>query len=384
MSAPHLLPPAKIISNDAELAELVDQLANVPLIALDTESNSLHAYRERVCLIQLSTRDHDYIIDPFAITTIAPLGRLLANPHIEKVFHAAEYDIGCLKRDFGFHIHNLFDTMWAARVTGHTAFGLGALLDHYFGVTIDKSHQRDNWGLRPLPADSLRYAQMDTHYLPALRDILHQQLRDTQRLDEALEIFHDVTLVEQLPPKSPDPEGFWDLGLPNALTRKQMSILRELYILRETIAQEKDCPPTKILSNKTLIELATTAPNTEWELYNIRELNGANARRYGEALLQAIERGRGSRLPSPPRHEPPNPLIAEIFTQLNDWRRSVAAQRGVAVDVIMSRQTLWEVARRLPKTLADLEDIRGFGPWRLKTYGHQLLDIIQQHPSNRW
>lgn len=381
MSAPIL--PATIIATNADLADLVDALSDELIIAVDTESNSLHAYRERVCLIQLSTRDHDYIIDPFPITHIEPLGSLLADPAIEKVFHAAEYDIGCLKRDFGFQVANLFDTMWAARILGHNAFGLGSLLKYYFDVDIDKSHQRDNWGLRPLPADSLHYAQMDTHYLLPLRDILRRHLDDIGALEEAQEIFDDVTQVEKLPLKSPDPDGFWGLGLPNALTRKQMAILRELYLLREQIAEEKDCPPTKIFTNKTLIQLAEAAPNTEWELYNIREMNGATARRYGEAILQAIERGRGSRLPTPPRHEPPDPFIAEIFTQLNDWRRAVAAQRDVAVDVIMSRQTLWEVARRQPKTKDDLNDIRGLGPWRLKTYGDQLLYIIRRYQPSK-
>src|SRR5690606_29531 len=132
----------------------------------DTESNSLYAYRERVCLIQLSTRSRDYILDPLIIVDMSPLAPLLADPGVEKVFHAAEYDLICLHRDYGFIVNNLFDTMVAARICGYKAIGLGSLLSEFLGVELDKRHQRDDWGERPLPPDSLRYAQMDTHYLP--------------------------------------------------------------------------------------------------------------------------------------------------------------------------------------------------------------------------
>src|SRR5262249_2530874 len=155
--------------------------------AIDTESNSLYAYRERVCLVQISTRTADYIVDPLTIGDMTPFADLMANPAIEKVFHAAEYDLICLKRDYALICQNLFDTMIAARIVGLKLVGLGNLLEQYAGVKADKSHQRDNWGERPLPKESLLYAQMDTHYLPLLRDSLHAELVNTNRLTEAQE-----------------------------------------------------------------------------------------------------------------------------------------------------------------------------------------------------
>ncbi|MCL4255385.1 MAG: ribonuclease D, partial [Anaerolineae bacterium] len=109
-------PPATLIKTSEALEELVHKLADEPLIGVDSESNSLHAYQERVCLIQISTRTHDYIIDPFEIDNLAPLGAIFADEKIEKVLHGAEYDIVTLKRDFGFDFHHLFDTMIAAKI----------------------------------------------------------------------------------------------------------------------------------------------------------------------------------------------------------------------------------------------------------------------------
>src|SRR5262245_48161254 len=126
-----LFPPAVYVDHDQDFRVLVNQLSHEPLIAVDTESNSLYAYRERVCLVQLSTRTADYIIDPLLIADMQPLGTLLADPKIEKVFHAAEYDLMCLKREYGFTASNLFDTMVVARIIGHKAVGLNRMLGEY-------------------------------------------------------------------------------------------------------------------------------------------------------------------------------------------------------------------------------------------------------------
>src|SRR5258707_4438061 len=158
------LPEPILVSTPTALRVLVDELQKQSLIAVDTESNSLYAYQERVCLIQISTLDHDWLVDPLALDDLSPLAPLFASTAIEKVFHAAEYDLMCMKRDFGFTFNNLFDTMLAARIIGLKAFGLGALLEQYFGVQADKRFQRADWSQRPIPIEQVRYAQQDTHY----------------------------------------------------------------------------------------------------------------------------------------------------------------------------------------------------------------------------
>ncbi|HRE47530.1 MAG TPA: ribonuclease D, partial [Aggregatilineales bacterium] len=183
------LPPIQMIDSDQSLLRLVERLANEALIAVDTESNSLYAYYERVCLIQISTQTGDWVIDPLALDDLSPLGTIFADPHIEKVFHAAEYDLMCLKRDYEFIFLNLFDTMVTARILGRKAIGLGSLLEDYFDLHMDKRFQKANWSERPLPKDMLRYAQKDTHYLPALRDKLYEELVGRGLLEEALDVF---------------------------------------------------------------------------------------------------------------------------------------------------------------------------------------------------
>lgn len=126
------LPPARIINSQDTLSHMVAELKRQPAIAIDTESNSLHSYQERVCLIQISIPSADYLVDPFMIQDMSPLGEVFADKSIQKVFHAGDYDLATLKRDFSFEFSNLFDTMLAATALGEPAIGLAALLDKYF------------------------------------------------------------------------------------------------------------------------------------------------------------------------------------------------------------------------------------------------------------
>lgn len=374
-----MIAPAHYISTPQELRSLAAALAKEPLLALDTESNSLYAYREQVCLVQISTRSADYIVDPLTVGDMSALAPLMADPAIEKVFHAAEYDLMTMKRDFGYTFANLFDTMVAARICGYKNIGLGSLLDGLLGVKLDKSHQRDDWGQRPLPKDSLQYAQMDTHYLPALRDLLGETLGQSNHWPEARETFAD--LVEVHPASSRfDPEGYWRIGLPNQLTRRQIAILRELYLLREAVAEARNLPPFKIMSDKMLMALAVAVPRTRRELEGLEGMTPANVRRYGDDVLAAVARGVASRLPQPPAPEPPaDPNIVERYTALREWRKHRATERGVESDVIISKDTLWALAEKLPRSLDEMRDIRGLGPWRLATYGGELLDILKRY-----
>src|SRR5688572_18229435 len=293
------LPPAIYIDHDDDFRRLVDQLSQESLIAIDTESNSLYAYRERVCLVQISTRTQDYIVDPLRIADMSLLGSLLANPAIEKVFHAAEYDLICMKRDYGFKVVNLFDTMVVARILGHKLIGLNRLLAEYFSVEADKSHQRDDWGVRPLTEEGLHYAQMDTHYLPELRDILLAELEEKGLLLEARETLVEYCDVPVVVTEF-DPEGYWRIGLPNDLNRRQMAILREVYLLRDKLSRERDCPPFKVFSDQVLLAMAENAPQNLHEISLIKGMSHQQINRYGRMLLQAIERGKRALIPHPP------------------------------------------------------------------------------------
>ena len=162
MDISSLSKPVLITRPDA-LIQLANQLANEPILAVDTESNSLYAFQEQVCLIQFSTPQDDFLVDPLALDDLSPLAGLFADPKIEKIFHAAEYDLITLKRDYHFDFENLFDTMIAARILGWEKIGLGSILKSEFDVELNKRYQRANWGKRPIPSEMVNYARLDTH-----------------------------------------------------------------------------------------------------------------------------------------------------------------------------------------------------------------------------
>lgn len=371
------LNPAVMVKKHAELLDLANLLRRESLVAVDTESNSLHAYQEKVCLLQFSTRDQDFIVDPIAINDLSVLESIFSSPDQEIIFHAAEYDIACLKRDYGFQFNNLFDTMTAARICGLEHVGLSHLLETYFDVKADKSHQRDNWGKRPLPTASLEYAQMDTHYLPELRDILYALLEQHNRLDEAMEAFQEIAETQAATEREVDLYGFWNIGKPAKLNTTEMKILREVYFLRERIAKGRDVPPFRVMSNNLLVTIARHAPGTIPELKTIRAMSARQVRRYGKRVLKAVKAGKSAdKLVRPPRPTPPEPVVTDRYAALHLWRKERAIQRGVESDIIVSKQTLWDLAHQAPKNLDEMREINGLGPWRLGAYGEEILNVL--------
>lgn len=372
------LPPPDIIADEAGLERLATALESVPALAVDTESNSLHAYRERVCLIQISIPGHDFIIDPFPLgSDIGPLRAVFADPKRQKVFHAAEYDILCLKRDFDIELTNLFDTMVAARTLGWPQTGLASLLEAHFAIKLDKRYQRADWGHRPLTEPELDYARMDTRYLLDLRDLLIGELEAIGRLTEAHEEFNRLTRLAPEPPRV-DYDAFWRLPGARELSGQQAAILSALYQYRERQAMQIDLPPFKVIGNDTLVQVAQRAPRETAELKGIAGMTTGQIRRHGAALVDAVRRGLESQPLRPPRPTPEPDDIRERYERLRLWRKQKASTRGVESDVIIPREALWELARRVPRTPEELATLENIGPWRREAYGPELLDILKK------
>ncbi len=355
---------------------MLDAFLAQPAVAVDTESNSLYAYYERICLIQFSSPETDYVVDPLADLDLSPLGELFARPAIQKVFHAAEQDVAGMKRDFGFQFANLFDTMWTARILGWPRVGLANVLQERFGVRSDKRYQRYNWGERPLRSQALAYARLDTHYLLPLRELQAKALERMGRAEEAGEVFAHVA---QTPPAVLPfgPEPFWRVKGLRDLTGRERAILWELYLWRDQEASRRNRPPFKVLGEHTLVELAQSCPRTPQELSGVYGLKPYHVRRYGARILGAIKRGMHAHPPKPPP-PPPRHSDAEIarFRALRAWRKRVAAARGVDTDVVVSNAVLWALAERNPATLEGMQAIEGLGPWKRKTYGEAILRVL--------
>lgn len=367
------------IDTRAKLTQLTKILSGESLIAVDTESDSLYSYFEKVCLVQFSTPYSDYLVDPLTVD-ISSLAPIFADPSIQKVFHAAEYDFLSLKRTYDFSFANLFDTMLAARISGWSHYGLGALLEEQFGVKLDKRFQRYNWGQRPLSKKALNYAHLDTHYLIPLRHILYEELKRQNRLREAAEAFERLTQV-QPNAKTFDPDDFWRIKNSKELKPKQQAILRELFILRDKIAQKLDRPAFKIMNDGMLLELAKEQPQSLEELEQIKGVGTKLIYYNGTDLLCAIEKGQTSPPPRYPSndHRPDDDTLIR-YESLRQWRNELAAKRGVEPDVIINNHTLMNIARNNPKTLSKLSKMGVLGDWQCETYGTILLEVLKNVP----
>jgi ribonuclease D len=393
MSAVSFAPPVVIADVDG-LARLVRTLADLPAVAVDTESNSMHAYREQVCLIQFSTGDTDYIVDPLAVPDLGALAPLFANQGQQKIFHAAEYDIICLRRDYGFTFTNIFDTMSAARTLGWPQVGLAAILETHFGVKMNKKYQRSDWKRRPLTAEQLDYARLDTHYLVALRDMQIAALTETGRMEEAQEEFArlarvgeiDVNVVREAAPAGPpsaNPMAFWRVKGARDLTPPQAAVLQAVFAYREQQAERIDRPPFMVMGEAVLTELARRAPRSIDDLKAVPGMTPEIVRRHGSGVLQAVEEGLAAPPQRPPQVERQPDDVQDRYDRLHSWRKEKAKARGVESDVILPRTTLSDLARRPPRTLDDLADIAHFGPWRRQAYGAEILALLSTAPPTR-
>lgn len=248
-----------LIEATDQLFGLEEELSASPYLAVDTESNSFHAYFERICLIQLSTAANDYILDPHKVKDLHPLAEMLRNPELEKVLHAASNDILGLRRDFGFEIQNLFDTAVACKLLGHKKLGLAGIIQERFGTVLNKKWQRHDWSIRPLRPEQLDYARLDTHYLIPLRHMLAQELEDKGLSEAAREAFERTT-HQRMAEKTFRPEAFRHIRGARLLDSHGRRILKALYIYREREAQRRDRAPFRILTDETLLRLAWERP----------------------------------------------------------------------------------------------------------------------------
>lgn len=381
---PPVSPPV-VVTTPQALRQMAARLRKAPAVAVDTEANSLYAYYERVCLIQLTFDQTDYVVDPLAVTDLSALGPVFANPAIEKVFHAAEYDLIGLKRDYQFEFAGLFDTMIASRIVGRPAVGLAALLEERFGVHLNKRWQRADWGRRPLPPEQLAYARLDTHYLLPLRDALLAELRALGREEEAREEFARLARTTPTPHEF-DPQGFWRIKGARDLSPREVAVLRELYLYRDQQARRRNRPPFKVFSNAAMVRVSQVRPRDRTALVRIKGMSDYVVRRYGNGILKAISRGLHARPPQrrrPSNNQRPDEATLTRFEVLKAWRKARAQERGVDTDVVLSNATLMALARHHPRTEDELTAVPDLGDWKRREYGAEIIRVLRAQPKPR-
>jgi ribonuclease D len=224
--------------------------AAAPICAIDTEADSLHRYRESLCLIQFAVRGNSVLIDPLAIEDLSPLGDYLAEATVW--MHGADYDMTMFKRQFGALPAVVYDTQIGARLLGVRRFGLGDLVNHYFGIELSKSSQKADWGKRPLSEKMIEYALNDVDYLLEMGDIIVSGLKDLDRYDWFEESC--VAARQRVLDRDDSKEENWRVQGSGKLDSRSLAYLRGLWQWRDAEAKAWDRPSFMVLTNRQLLE----------------------------------------------------------------------------------------------------------------------------------
>ena len=378
------LPPPTLVEDEAGLRDLLADLKGQEVIAVDTEADSFFSYQEKVCLIQITVEDRDYLVDPLADVDVRGLGEVFADPSRTKVFHDGEYDVLIMKRDYDFEFAGLFDTRIAAAALGEANPGLASVLDKRFDVQLDKSLQRSNWKKRPLSQAQIAYARLDTRYLIPLMGEQRAELRERER---EMIVDGECRRLEQLQPPRRifHADDFMKIKGARTLKGKAQQRLRELYVARDRQARRRDVPPFKVLSNKALLAIAEGNPRNESELARVEGFSPRLARRLSDSILKALERARTkgalTRTPSkPPRNGGVvlGELESELHDRLKSWRKRRAEKEGLDSSLVLNRHVLERLAAKRPAGWNELEKVDGLLDWQLDLFGRELLDVVHR------
>jgi ribonuclease D len=363
---------APMVSDPASLEALAARFRDAPRIAFDTEAASFHRYTDRVYLIQVSSDQETALVDPLALPDLSPLGALLADERIEVVFHDADYDLRVLDRDYGFRARRVFDTRIAAQLLGEPAIGLAALLEKYLGVTLDKKLQRADWSTRPLTPAMIAYAAADTMHLPKLRDLLAEKLEAAGRGAWAQEEFAQLEDLRWTAP--PSEEGYLRIKGAKLLPRRSQAVLRAVHQWREQVAQGLDRSAFRVMPNEALLALARSVPQSPEQLHAVRGLPASLAKRYGDQLLAAIERGLATPLDAlaiPERRPRQRPDAAQEarFERLKQLRNRRAQELALEPGVICPNGALQAIARAAPARREELTGLVELRRWQVEALG---------------
>ncbi len=373
---------AEYLDTDAAVAAFLGGIGSTPRIALDTEGASFHKFIDRIYLIQLSTAERHAIIDPLPIAAPSLLGALLESPKVEIVFHDADYDLRLLHQDYGWQTRNIFDTRVAAQLLGITSFGLAALLEKYFGVKLDKKHQRADWSMRPLTQGMLDYAAQDTVHLLGLRDELAGQLKKKERWAWAEEEFRRAEGTRW----TPEEPGTAFLRVKGArdLSRRELALLRELVIWRDALALKLDKANFRVVGNEVLLEAARLAPTDRDTITKIKGMPRGIAERYASEMLAAVARGVAvpeSALPSYPKGKrwARDPDFDPKVGLLKSARDDAAKRLELDPGVLCSRDRMETIARAVPKSVDELRALGELREWQVQELGADFVKALKAY-----
>jgi ribonuclease D len=342
-----------VIDTSEKLAAFLPVVKAAAWLAIDTEADSLHAYPEKVCLIQISTADGDRLVDPLAGIDINPFLDALAGR--ELIFHAADYDLRLLLKHHAFTPTAIFDTMLAARLLGERQFGLSNLVEKFLGIKLDKGSQKADWARRPLTEKMEVYARNDTRHLKPLEDRLKTELTGRGRLAWHQESCARL-IVDCTRPVIVDEDAVWRIKGSTFLERPALAVLRELWHWREREAIAANRPPFFVLAHEKMIEIAVAASERKPVEHLIPPRMHPRRRENLLDALHAVQSLPVDQYPEKIRHRSQRPTEEEFrrFRELERHRDKQAHGLGLDPTIIASKATLGDLARDWDQYAAGL------------------------------
>lgn len=388
--------PLLYVDTDEGVAAVAARFATKTRIGVDTESDSMHHYQEKVSLLQFTDDEGDVIIDPLAVNDLSPIGAILTDPSILKIMHGADFDVLCLKRDFDWRIHNLFDTLFAAQFVGLDKIGLADLIERFFGIPIDKAFQRHDWSARPLEPEHIDYARGDTHFLLALHTILRRRLKRAGRLahqrEECRRLARRPVVIRQF-----DPDGYLNLRGANKLDDTELRVLRRLYLWRDDAARKRDRPTYKVVHDDLLVKLAHHKPATMDSLDRALSGKVGLKRRYGKDIVKAVDMGLEDdfEIPEPPARrkrgshpddeDSPDARLTgqaadDLLEKLKTWRNGLIGTSPLYTpNTTFSNTELKAISRARPFDREELARLPGIRRWQVADFGDTVLALLDTH-----
>ena len=369
-----------IIETDQALQEQAEKWATEKIIAVDLEGDSLHSYKEKICLIQVTDSVQDYIIDPLKVNDLRPFLQILENPDVLKIMHGADFDVVSLKRDYNVSIENVFDTLIAAQFLGYKKFSLSNLVSGHFGFQLEKEYQKHDWSSRPLYEEHLSYARGDTHFLISLHEILSRKLQRSSFQDAVLEECQILTQKEWNG-KQNDGTDFLRMKRISAFKGQQLLVLRKLYNWREELAEKANVPSFKIFGHVPLLLLSSKMPETKDRMKEVLAgMHGFIIGRYGEKILELIKEGLEDTSPLPvlikKKKVKPHGQVANLTAKVRQWREE-KQKKGLLSIYLLSNQQIKELVISFPKTEEEFEASTALREWQKSRYFSELLQILQ-------
>jgi ribonuclease D len=359
----------------------ISALKDCDVIGVDTEGDSLFSYQERVSLIQVSGGEKHYVFDPLLLDSVLPLAAILEDRSILKIFHGADYDLSSMKRDFYFKIGPIFDTTLAARAVGIEKFSLQDLVNRYFQETLSKKYQKADWSCRPIPKEQLDYAFRDTLFLIPLYQLLKKEVEKKGREDQIAE---ECRLMEEITwnGKSFEPNDYLRIKGAKQIPPASQRVLRELAVVRDRMAREKNRPSFKVISNWELLIIAKNPPKDEAALAQLFPRESTTIRKNRLLWLEAVSKGLTTTVPLPVRERRSTTPVTltrdeeKLLVGIKAWRNKQAGVEGVEPSMVISSSTLKVIAKEKPMTTEALDLISPLRKWQSRRYGTLLIKEI--------